>query len=92
MEQGKTGTRWVEMGDDRFCQPELNQKKMGKGWVQDIVKVEWMELGDKLNVEEAVNDKIQASDPCNLMVVPIHPNVFSVARGLLATEKTFCLT
>lgn len=31
---------------------------MGKGWVQDIVKVEWMELGDKFNVEEAVNDEI----------------------------------
>lgn len=57
---------------------------MGKEWVQDIMEVDWMELGDKLHVEDAVNDKTQASDPCNSMLVPIHPS----PQGT-ATEKSY---
>lgn len=50
------------------------------------MEVEWTELGDKFHVEDTVDDKIQASDPCNSMVVPIHPN----PQGT-ATEKSYAV-
>lgn len=42
-----------------------------------------MECGDKLDVEEVVDGKIQASDPRNSMVVPTHPCPQATAK-----EKT----
>ena len=39
---------------------------------------------DKLNVEEAVDDKIQASDTRNSMVVPSHPRPQGTVK-----EKTY---
>ena len=39
------------------------------------MEVELSEPGDELSVEEAVNNKIQASDSCHQTVASIHPRL-----------------
>lgn len=48
---------------------------MEKNGLKISTEAELSELGDELNVEETVNNKIQASDSCHQTVVSIHPRL-----------------
>lgn len=50
----------------------MKAEGMEKGRAQDTMEVGLAELGNDLNGQEAVKDKIQAPDSCRQRVVPIH--------------------